>query len=559
MKTMLMSQKYEALRAELDDLRLQLQEANDAIDAIRNGEVDALVVRNGSQHQLYTLKSADHTYRVFIEKMKEGAVTLNREEIILYSNSQFASFVGLPLTKVIGLRITEFVPDEYSDSFRKIINDGWRSDSKGETFLKNKNNELIPFQLSVTSLELEEGEALSIILTDLTAQKENEKKLNLQNKQLEQARGDVTRMNEDLEKMVKERTNDLIVSREYFRFLADNIPVIVWTTKPDGAANYFNKQWYEYTGLAFEDSIGSGYEQVLHPDDLETTRKAWSEAINNKTVFQFEYRIRRSTDGEYIWHLGRGEPLTDATGDIMAWFGTSTNIEQQKIEMAKKDEFIGVASHELKTPLTSLKGYIQLMGQIDLPDPGKLYMERASSSLNKLQRLINDLLDVTRIQAGKLKFDTLVFELSELVRQCIENARYIYPSHEIKCEVEKNIMVNGNEQRLEQVLMNLINNAVKYSPGQKEIIVRATAGNNMTIVSVTDFGLGLSVAEQAKVFDRFYRAESSGFNISGLGMGLYISSEIIKEHKGIITVQSKLKEGSVFSFSLPLVSAVSDE
>src|SRR4030095_9996659 len=179
------------LIAEIEELRLQLQEANETIEAIRTGQIDALVVSTEEGPQLYTLKSADHTYRVFIEKMREGAVTLNRDEIILYSNSQFASFVGLPLAKVIGLRITAFVPEEYSDSFRAIIDEGWESDSKGEVLLRNKNNELIPFQLSVTSLELDEGRALSIIFTDVSVQKENEKKLNQQNRLLEQARRDM--------------------------------------------------------------------------------------------------------------------------------------------------------------------------------------------------------------------------------------------------------------------------------------------------------------------------------------------------------------------------------
>ena len=263
MRTMLSLDKYESLQAELEELRTQLQEANEAIEAIRNGEVDAVVVKNDSGHQLYTLKSADHTYRVFIEKMKEGAVTLNRNEIILYSNSQFAALVGLPLAKVIGLRITEFIPANYRNSFKEIIEAGWESDIKGEILFRNKNNELIPFQLSVTSLELDEGEALSIILTDLTTQKENERQLGLKNKQLEQARQVMARMNEDLEDIVKERTKDLLISREYFKFLADNIPVIVWTTKPDGTVDYFNKQWYEYTGLGLEESKGSGSQQVI--------------------------------------------------------------------------------------------------------------------------------------------------------------------------------------------------------------------------------------------------------------------------------------------------------
>ena len=207
-----------------------------------------------------------------------------------------------------------------------------------------------------------------------------------------------------------------------------------------------------------------------------------------------------------------------------------------------------MASHELKTPLTSLKGYIQLLSQIALPEPGKLYIERASSSLNKLQNLINDLLDVSKIKAGKLKFDTVVFDLSRLVQLCIDNSRYIYPAYEIKGEVEKDIMINGNEERLEQVVMNLINNAVKYSPLNKQIIVSATKDHDNATVGVIDFGLGLSAADQTKIFDRFYRVENDGMNISGLGMGLYISSEIIKEHNGTISVKSKLKKVLYFRF-----------
>lgn len=552
---MLSVKSYEALQAEFEKLKLQLQEANETIDAIRSGEVDALVVNNGVEHQLYTLKSADQTYRVFIEKMKEGAVTLNRKGLILYSNSQFATMVGMPLTKVIGLPITDFIPDKFQSTFQEIFEAGWKSDSKGEISLKNKNNQSIPFLLSVTSLELDDGSALSIILTDMTTQKENEQQLKLKNEQLEQARLEVAKMNEELEDIVRIRTKDLLVSREHFKFLADNIPVIVWTTDRNGQADYFNKQWYEYTGLDFESSRGVGSQQVLHPDDLIQAAKAWTEAITNQTSFQFEYRIKRASDGQYRWHLGKGEPFKDGTGNLIAWFGTSTDIEDQKKEIEKKDEFIGVASHELRTPLTSLKGYVQLIGQTELPEPVKLYIEKANSSLNKLQHLINDLLDVTKIKAGRLKFDRTIFDLSELVRQCIENCRYIYSSHKLTEELEQNIMINGNEERLEQVLMNLINNAVKYSSDNKEIIVRVEKDNNTATVSIMDFGIGLSSEDQEKIFDRFFRVENNEVYIPGLGMGLYISSGIIKEHNGALSVKSKLKEGSVFSFSLPLANA----
>jgi two-component system, OmpR family, phosphate regulon sensor histidine kinase PhoR len=203
------TQTYESLLAEIEELRFQLQEANDTIEAIRTGQVDALVVKNGKEHQLYTLKSSDQTYRVFIEKMKEGAVTLNSDGIILYSNSQFASMVNLPLTQVIGLPFSDFIHDESRQSFNMLMKQGWQSDSKGEIFLINKDS--IPFLLSFTSLDLDEGKALSIILTDLSAQKETERQLKQKNKQLEKARLEVAKINEHLEDLVKERTNDLFI------------------------------------------------------------------------------------------------------------------------------------------------------------------------------------------------------------------------------------------------------------------------------------------------------------------------------------------------------------
>lgn len=545
---------YKDLLSELEEVRLQLQEAEDAIQAIRMGQVDALVVQHETGHQLYTLKSADQTYRVFIEKMKEGAVTLDKNEIILYSNSQFAAMMELSLTQVIGQPFSNFVTAECREHFKSLFQKGWQSDSKGEIPLKKKNNQTTPFLLSFTSLQLDEGQALSIILTDLTIQKETEHQLRIKNEQLEEARRQADRMNEELEDIVKSRTKDLFLSREHFKFLADNIPVIVWTTRPDGSADYFNKLWYEYTGLTFEESKGAGSQQVLHPDDFDSTVKAWADAIKNKTNFQFEYRIKRAADGQFRWHIGKGEPFKDETGNVVAWFGTSMDIEDQKKELEKKDEFIGMASHELKTPLSSLKGYVQLIGyQPNLPDPVGQYILKANESINKLQHLINDLLDVSKIHAGKLKFTTKVINLADLIRSCIEDCKHIYVSHTIHAEVDPGLHICGNSERLEQVLMNLISNAVKYSPVNKEIFIRAERKNNEAIVSVTDFGIGLSEHNQKKVFERFFRVENDKYTASGLGMGLYISSEIIKEHNGKMEIKSKLKHGATFSFSLPLV------
>jgi two-component system, OmpR family, phosphate regulon sensor histidine kinase PhoR len=543
---------YEDLLQEVEELSIRLQEADGTIHAIRTAKVDAIVVKNEKGHQLYTLKSADQTYRVLIEKMKEGAITLNKKGIILYSNSQFASMVNLPLTKVIGLPFSNFIPEEYRKVFNGLFKKGWESDSRGEIFIHNTTGKQIPFLLSFTSLELDEETALSIILTDLTVQKEVEKELKIKNELLEDARHKVSRMNEELENIIKERTKDLLLSREHFKFLADNIPVIVWKTETNGKADYFNKRWYEYTGFSIEES-GKRLKEIVHPDDIDSGLRAWQKALESKKPFEYESRFKRASDGQYRWHHSYAIPFKDEEDRIIAWLGTSADVEDQKREMEKKDEFIGVASHELKTPLTSLKGYIQLIEeQKNLPKAVERYISKASESTQKLQNLINDLLDVSRIHAGKLKFSSGSLDLSGLIRSVIETSRHIYPSFTVRGEIDKQIMIKGNAERLEQVLMNLINNAVKYSPDHKEILVRTELENKGVKVSVIDGGIGLSESHQKRIFERFYRVEDQKFQTSGLGMGLYISSEIIREHKGKMTVKSKLHEGSAFSFWLLL-------
>jgi len=547
---------YQDLVHELEILRAQLHEANETIDAIRTGQVDALVVDTKDGSRLFTLKSADHTYRVFIEKMREGAVTLNNQGIILYSNSQFASMIDKPLTGVIGLPIIDFIPEQYKARFEKIVEEGWKSDSKGEIFIRDKNGALVPFLLSVTSLELDEGSALSIILTDLTYQKENENQLQVKNKQLEEARLAAYKLNEELEDMVAERTKDLLISREYFKFLADNLPVIIWTADPDGKLDYVNQLWREYTGFGVEESK-TKQRELVHPDDLEKGSGEWRKALREQKKYEYEFRFRRNSDGAYRWHYAQAIPFKDESGKITAWIGTNIDIDDQKRELDKKDEFIGMASHELKTPLTSLKGYIQLMEfQNDLPPSTKAFVSKASASVNKLQHLIDELLDASKIGAGKLKFSRQELNLTELINSCIENSQYMYPSFNITKEVQDGILVYGNDERLEQVLMNLINNAVKYSPNNKKIIIRAEKDTTSAVVSVVDFGIGMTKADQKMIFERFYRANGHDPTTPGLGMGLYISSAIIKEHNGSIRVKSKLNEGSIFSFSLPLANSI---
>ena len=199
------SKTYKELRVEIDELTRQLNEANDTIEAIRTGQIDALVVHDGDSHQLYTLKTADSTYRVFFEKMTEGAVTISQDGIIIYCNLQFASMVQLPLSGVIGLSFETFISPEYQSFFHSLFMKCWQEDCKGEIVLTGG----VPVQLSLTALELEAGRSLSIILTDLTIQKQTQQELEEKNQQLEQINHALEVSNHDLQQFASIASHDL--------------------------------------------------------------------------------------------------------------------------------------------------------------------------------------------------------------------------------------------------------------------------------------------------------------------------------------------------------------
>jgi two-component system CheB/CheR fusion protein len=547
---------FEQLKAEIAELRSQLEEAKDTIEAIRTGMVDAFVVHGAEGHEIYTLKTADHTYRVWIERMMEGAITLNKDGFILYSNPRFAEMAGIPLDQVVGIPLTAMLAPSSVSKLNEAMKSIGLSDYKTEVALFRADGLQLPVLLTLTRMNLEDGTAMSVILTDLTEQKESETLLKQRNEALEEAKNKTLTLNNELERIVAERTRDLSVSRAHFMLLSNNIPHITWTNLPDGKINFFNARWYEYTGLGFSQDISAVWASVIHPDDAQRTKEAYVDSLQTGNSLEIENRYKK-LDGTYRWHLTRSTPLRSATGEIQFWVGTATDIDDQRKAIEKKDEFISIASHELKTPLTSLKAYLQLIAKFDqepVPQRIRRFIEKADNSMNKLHLLVNDLLDFSRIQAGKLDFSLTPVRVNELVSACVEHARYMYPDHHIIYVPGFDYQVRGNMERLEQVVMNLINNAVKYSPDRKEIALSTTLENQKIKVAVKDFGIGLSESQQERIFERFYRVADSTYMASGLGMGLYISMEIVKSHFGTMGVESRPNEGSTFYFLLDPLS-----
>jgi signal transduction histidine kinase len=230
-------------------------------------------------------------------------------------------------------------------------------------------------------------------------------------------------------------------------------------------------------------------------------------------------------------------------------------IEFRKEAERKKDEFISIASHELKTPLTSVKGYVQLLERsIDKGDTAavKTRLYKVQDHIEKLNVLVADLLDISKIESGKLKFNKKYFAIDTLLDNIIEVMQQSHPDFKIiKTEtVQQDIF--ADEMRVEQVIVNFITNAIKYSPSTHEIKISSRVCDEKLYVSVKDFGIGMSKEHQKKVFGKFYRIEETSERFQGLGIGLYICQQIIQRHQGTIGVKSKPGEGSEFYFYLPL-------
>jgi two-component system CheB/CheR fusion protein len=228
---------------------------------------------------------------------------------------------------------------------------------------------------------------------------------------------------------------------------------------------------------------------------------------------------------------------------------------EERIEIdRRKDEFISIASHELKTPVTSLKAYTQILQSTfdeDKNEKASAMLGKMDKQIDKLTSLIVDLLDVTKIDKGEMVFDFEKFDINELITEIAEEMQRTTQKHKIKLELNDCKKIKGDRNRIGQVIVNFISNAIKYSPGKNKIIVSSKCDDKNVTISVRDFGIGIPKAEHTNIFKRFYRVLGN-YTFPGLGLGLYISSEIIKRHKGEISFQSKEGKGSTFYFQIPL-------
>mgnify|MGYP003872057373 CR=1 FL=1 len=265
--------------------------------------------------------------------------------------------------------------------------------------------------------------------------------------------------------------------------------------------------------------------------------------------------VRR--DKSQFWASGMSTPLRDKAGNLLGFAKIIRDLSERKELEQQKDDFISMASHELKTPLTSIKAYAQILHkhleQIS-ETKGLSHLTKIQEQITKQENLIRDLLNVSKIQSGMSDYQTEEFNLDSLVKDTAKELEATAPTHIIVVVGKTSHKVRAIKEHIGQVLTNFLTNAIKYSPEAKKINVRLSEDKKSVTVSVEDFGMGIPKEQKKRVFDRFYRSENvKTKSLSGYGLGLYIASQIIKQYKGQIKVESIEGKGSIFSFSLPLV------
>jgi len=387
-----------------------------------------------------------------------------------------------------------------------------------------------------------------------------------QQKQMEAERLEALSREQQARAQVEQASN-------WYQLLADAIPQIVWTCLPNGAVDYCNRQWYEYTGLSVEQSLGNGCKNALHPDDVEECDRCWRESVAEDKPFGSEYRLRRASDGAYRWHLGRAVPLHDESGATVRWFGAATDIHDRRcgeLELASTAEalraseralqemnqdlqqFAFVASHDLQEPLRMVSSYSELLRRrLGGKDPEtEEFISYILEGGKRMHGLIRDLLDFSRYGFAETRPGNAT-PLDVILRWALSNLQISIQESGAVVTCEALPTVTIDQTQMVQVFQNLISNAIKYRSAEPpHIRISTERDGDFWVVRVADNGIGFDPAYATQIFGIFKRLH--GRTYPGTGIGLAICKRIVERQGGRIWAESTPGLGSTFSFTIPV-------
>ena len=368
----------------------------------------------------------------------------------------------------------------------------------------------------------------------------------------------------------------LIESQRQFRELSESLPQLVWTCRGDGYCDYLSPQWVKYTGIPEAEQLGSEWLKQIHPEDQELTFREWNKAVEAKDSLDVEFRIRR-WDGTYRWFKTRAVPYKDAEGNIYKWFGTNTDVEEDKqaeqkilvlnetleqrvfertaeLEAANKEleSFSYSVSHDLRAPLRAIDGFSQALLEdfsAALNSEGKHYLDRVRLASQQMALLIDDLLNLSRVTRREINRTEV--NLSNLANDISRNLQERNPERNVNINIEDELFLNGDEGLMRIVLENLIGNAWKFTAKTEnaEISFGKQIFDEKIWFFVRDNGAGFDMNYADKLFGAFQRLHSKN-EFEGTGIGLATVQRIINRHGGFVRAEGKVGEGAIFYFTI---------
>ncbi len=335
-----------------------------------------------------------------------------------------------------------------------------------------------------------------------------------------------------------------------WHLLGESLPYGFWLTDIEGRLEYISRSFLKLLGVEGKSSYpGFNYSELLS----EELQDRWQKALQSGAKWNAELEIT-SDKGKTVYILSKGMPIRNSDGVIVQWVGINLDVTREKRLEKRKDDFLRIASHELKSPITSILSSLYTLRdelKIDDQSQGWEYVTRMQRQLGNMTRLVEDLLDLSKIEMKKLSFYPEIFCLNDLLDEVVELLE-AQTDHEIRIKMHDDIYIEADRQRLNQVMVNLITNAIKYSPHAKDVEVKISEQGGSIVIEVADRGIGIPEHELSKIFEKFYSGEEEeARKIGGLGLGLFLTRKIIELHGGSISVSSKVRKGSTFTVILP--------
>jgi PAS domain S-box-containing protein len=369
----------------------------------------------------------------------------------------------------------------------------------------------------------------------------------------------------------RQAEDELRESQELMRIMADTAPVLIWMTNTEREAIFFNKPWRAFTGQTLEQSVGWGWQEVVHPEELEEVVTAYIQAFETRQSYRLENRFKRY-DGEYRWMLNTGTPRYTTKGEFAGFIGSCIDVTELKqakedAEAAnkRKSQFIATMSHELRTPLNAVMGYSEMLdkgfgGGIRTEKEHK-YIQNIIISASHLLEMVNEILDVAKIEAGKMTISRDYIELAPFLSEIKFLLKEIADKKSVAMHFHMehdDLGLYADPQRLRQIFMNLLSNAIKFNRegGQVHVTLYTDEKREWMVCEVRDTGIGIPSNKLDELFTDFYQVDSSfSRHFEGTGLGLALTKRLVESHGGTISVDSEEGSGTTFTFRMPLVPA----